>query len=61
MAKPKGARAMTAAERQARHRERAQARLAAADEAVRFVLALRPGIAPPRQLTELQRKLETTR
>jgi hypothetical protein len=53
-----GSRPLTNAEKQARHRERITARLAAAEEAIAFVLRLRPGDPPPRGLAALQRRLE---
>ena len=53
-----GSRPLTNAEKQARHRERIVARLEAAEEAIAFVLRLRPDVAPPRGLTALQRRLE---
>ena len=56
-----GERPLTNAEVQARWRERQQARAALAQEAVRFVLALRPDTPPPRRLVALQRKLEELR
>jgi hypothetical protein len=52
-----GSRPLTNAEKQARHRERITARLEAAEEAIAFVLRLRPDVAPPRGLTALQRRL----
>lgn len=59
--KPLGERPLTNAELQARWRERQAERAALAQEAVRFVLALRPDTPPPRKLTALQRKLEEQR
>ena len=56
-----GTRPMTVLERQNRWRERQAERAALAQEAVRFVLALRPDAPPPRKLTALQRKLEELR
>jgi hypothetical protein len=56
-----GERPLTNAEKQARHRERITARLAAAEEAIAFVLRLKPDMAPPRGLTTLQRRLEEHR
>jgi len=53
-----GERPLTNAEMQARWRERQAERAALAQEAVRFVLALRPDTPPPRKLTALQRKLQ---
>jgi hypothetical protein len=62
MARPTlGERPLTNAELQARWRERQAERAALAQEAVAFVLALRPDKAPPRALTALQRKLEELR
>ena len=56
-----GERPLTNAEVQARWRERQAERAALAQEAVAFVLALRPDRSPPRALTALQRKLEELR
>ena len=56
-----GDRPQTTLERQNRWRERQQARAALAQEAVAFVLALRPDTPPPRRLVALQRKLEEMR
>jgi hypothetical protein len=56
-----GDRPQTTLERQQRWRERQAERAALAQEAVRFVLALRPDRSPPRALTALQRKLEEMR
>jgi len=56
-----GTRPMTVLERQNRWRERQAERAALAQEAVRFVLALRPDTPPPRRLVTLQRKLEELR
>jgi hypothetical protein len=56
-----GERPLTNAEVQARWRERQAERAALAQEAVRFVLALRPDTPPPRRLVALQRKLEELR
>ena len=56
-----GERPLTNAEMQARWRERQAERAALAQEAVRFVLALRPDTPPPRRLGALQRKLEELR
>jgi hypothetical protein len=56
-----GERPLTNAEKQARHRERITARLEAAEEAIAFVLRLKPDMAPPRGLTTLQRRLEEHR
>jgi hypothetical protein len=53
-----GDRPLTGAERQARQRAKAVTQAALAQEAVRFVLALRPDAPPPRKLTALQRKLQ---
>jgi len=53
---------MSSAERMKRLRERQAERAALAQEAVRFVLALRPdATVPPRRLVALQRKLEELR
>ena len=52
-----GSRPQTTLERQQRWRERQAERAALAQEAVRFVLALRPDRSPPRALTALQRRL----
>lgn len=52
-----GERPLTNAELQARWRERQAERAALAQEAVRFVLALRPDTPPPRRLVALQRRL----
>jgi len=59
--KPLGERPLTNAEHQARHRLRERERRLLADEAVAFVLALRPDTPPPRRLVTLQRKLEELR
>jgi hypothetical protein len=56
-----GDRPLTGAERQARQRAKHEAQTALAQEAVRFVLALRPDTPPPRRLVALQRKLEELR
>jgi len=56
-----GDRPQTVLERQQRWRERQAERAALAQEAVRFVLALRPDTPPPRRLGALQRKLEELR
>jgi hypothetical protein len=56
-----GDRPLTNAEVQARWRERQAERAALAQEAVAFVLALRPDRVPVRALTALQRKLEELR
>ena len=56
-----GDRPQTVLERQQRWRERQAERAALAQEAVRFVLALRPDTPPPRRLVALQRKLEELR
>ena len=56
-----GSRPQTTLERQQRWRERQAERAALAQEAVRFVLALRPDTPPPRRLVTLQRKLEELR
>jgi hypothetical protein len=60
-AKLLGDRPQTVLERQQRWRERQAERAALAQEAVRFVLALRPDAPPPRRLVALQRKLEELR
>jgi hypothetical protein len=52
-----GSRPLTNAEKQARHRERITARLAAAEEAIAFVLRLHPA-TPNTRLAALQRKLK---
>jgi hypothetical protein len=56
-----GDRPQTTLERQQRWRERQAERAALAQEAVRFVLALRPDVVPPRRLVTLQRRLEELR
>lgn len=56
-AKLLGDQPQTTAERVRRWRERDAQRRLLADEAVAFVLALRPDRTPPRALTALQRRL----
>lgn len=56
-----GEQPLTNAQKQARHRDRVKARLEAAEEAVAFVLAMRPDRIPAHTLTALQRKLEEHR
>ena len=53
--------AMNNAERQKRQRQRLRERLEATEEAVRFVLRLRPGYVHAEALTALQRRLEALR
>jgi len=60
-AKLLGDRPQTTLERQQRWRERQAERAALAQEAVAFVLALRPGTPPPRKLVALQRRLREPR
>ena len=56
-----GDRAMTNSERQKRTRQRLKERLEATEEAVQFVLRLRPGYVHAEALTALQRRLEALR
>lgn len=56
-----GDRPMNNSERQKRTRQRLRERLEATEEAVAFVLRLRPGRVPTEALTALQRRLEALR